>query len=113
MTTEHTPEKWTVAGYDKLNGVPVLVVQAIERQPGNNSIEAFCPGPNAAANAHRIVACVNACEGLNPEAVPGLLEALQAISGMTVRKDTNHKQLSALCMAVAEIAIAQATESGQ
>jgi len=36
---------------------------------------AFCfPG-----NAARIVACVNACEGINPEAVPDLLEALRRI----------------------------------
>ena len=32
------------------------------------------------ANAERIVACVNACEGINPEAVPVLLEALQEIA---------------------------------
>lgn len=30
-------------------------------------------------NARRIVACVNACEGMNPEAVPELLEALMAV----------------------------------
>lgn len=29
----------------------------------------------AEANAARIVACVNACEGINPEAVPMLVEA--------------------------------------
>ena len=34
---------------------------------------------NAQANAERIVACVNACEGINPEAVPDLLEALKGI----------------------------------
>ena len=30
------------------------------------------------ANARRIVACVNACEGINPEAVPDLLTVLRA-----------------------------------
>jgi hypothetical protein len=29
------------------------------------------------ANADRIVACVNACEGINPEAVPDLVAALE------------------------------------
>ena len=29
------------------------------------------------ANARRIVACVNACEGINPEAVPDLLAACE------------------------------------
>ena len=32
------------------------------------------------ANARRIVACVNGCEGINPEAVPDLLEALKTIA---------------------------------
>ena len=32
-----------------------------------------------AANAHRLVACWNACEGLNPEAVPGLLAACKGL----------------------------------
>lgn len=31
------------------------------------------------ANARRIVACVNACQGLNPEAVPDLLAACKAL----------------------------------
>lgn len=31
------------------------------------------------ANAARIVACVNACAGINPEAVPDLLTAAEAI----------------------------------
>jgi hypothetical protein len=33
--------------------------------------------PNIKANANRIVACVNACEGVNPEAIPELLEVLR------------------------------------
>ena len=32
-----------------------------------------------AANADRIVACVNACEGINPKAIPDLLAALEAV----------------------------------
>ena len=31
-------------------------------------------------HARRIVACVNACEGINPEAVPELVDALRRIS---------------------------------
>jgi len=31
------------------------------------------------ANAERLVACWNACEGINPEAVPDLLEALEGL----------------------------------
>ena len=36
------------------------------------------------ANASRIVDCVNACEGLNPAAVPDLLEALHGFIGSTI-----------------------------
>jgi hypothetical protein len=32
------------------------------------------------ANAERLVACVNACAGINPEAVPDLLAALEAVT---------------------------------
>lgn len=37
------------------------------------------PDSKTVANAARIVACVNACKGINPEAVPDLLAALQAV----------------------------------
>ena len=35
------------------------------------------------AHAHLIVDCVNACEGINPEAVPELMEALRGVLGIT------------------------------
>ena len=34
-------------------------------------------GPNKEANGKRLRDCWNACEGINPEAVPALLEALK------------------------------------
>lgn len=39
--------------------------------------EALCYGAIADSDADAIVARVNACEGINPEAVPELREALQ------------------------------------
>lgn len=39
------------------------------------------------ANAERIVTCVNACAGINPEAVKDLLEALKVITDV-IRKRT-------------------------
>ena len=33
----------------------------------------------AEANAERIVACINACEGINPAAVPDLLAACELV----------------------------------
>ena len=41
------------------------------------------------ANAHRIVACVNACKGINPEAVPDLLEALKMLYNDCMASDFN------------------------
>ena len=34
--------------------------------------------PGVAADAEHLIACWNACEGINPEAVPELLKALRA-----------------------------------
>ncbi len=36
-------------------------------------------------NAERIVACVNACEGINPEAVPELLKAAKTVHDLLVK----------------------------
>ena len=80
--TKHTPEPWTTNGARKASNF--------------GQYEAFITGPEVArvatvqggnvdtresteANAARIVACVNACAGLNPEAVPGLVKALKRI----------------------------------
>ena len=66
MKTQHTPEPWMVEGSNvwQENGLDV-----------DQSSIATTHGPNAEAIAQRIVACVNACRGINPEAVPDLLKA--------------------------------------
>ena len=70
----HTPEPWDAY----LDGSDSDV-----RANGGETV--ICPmapytgspfGKEAEANAKRIAACVNACKGINPEAVPELLEAL-------------------------------------
>ncbi len=43
-------------------------------------------------------------------AAPQLLAALEAIANMRVNEDTDHAQLSALCIATARAAIKAATE---
>lgn len=68
---KHTPGPW----------------EAFEKAEGGYSIESYVESGAWATVAHaldpnnaaRIVACVNACEGISPEAVPNLLEALEAI----------------------------------
>lgn len=37
------------------------------------------------SNARRIVACVNACEGINPDAVPELLDAAEILAGLEAK----------------------------
>lgn len=66
---------------------------------------------NARANAERIIACVNACQGVkNPAATPDLLRALQHcadfISGVSSTTDADKAEV----LAIAREAIAKASE---
>lgn len=59
------------------------------------------------ANAARIVACVNACEGINPGAVPDLLAALKSCLPDLAHYASNHgpgpdKRLDAARAAIAK-----------
>ena len=60
------------------------------------------------ANAERIVACVNACEGINPEAVPEMLEALKKIAEANIDSHGGHAYVHSLVIAIAEQAIVKA-----
>ena len=71
----HTPEPWgftdhgqNIDGDDWYSINRGSIDIAYERWSQNDE-------PTRRANALRIVACVNACEGINPEAVPELLKA--------------------------------------
>jgi hypothetical protein len=59
--------------------------------------------PNVSANTRRIVECVNACEGINPQAVPDLLVALERLCR------THRAQLYPKEFAEARAALAKAT----
>ena len=83
MTTKHTPGPWIVykpteyqEGHWRIGQDTITVKQpyvaALRPMPSKNLHQVL------KANADRIVACVNACEGINPEAVPMMLEALKA-----------------------------------
>lgn len=72
QTPTHTPEPWSTNG------------RIIESEDGEPIVKLLRPVgiihiPEAEANARRIVSCVNACKGINPEAVPQLVEALSEI----------------------------------
>jgi len=71
-THKHTPEPWQALdeiligpGHD-----PVFIASF-------NTDPYWQPyGADGVENAARVAACVNACAGINPEAVPDLLDAL-------------------------------------
>jgi len=69
------------------------------------------------ANAQRIVACVNACKGIDPEAVPDLLDALEMARqfvrngieyGYIVMPDNDTSDPAHKTLPVIEVAIAKA-----
>jgi hypothetical protein len=68
MMEKHTPEPWTARKNTHDNGE--WVVQAKPEAVADVETE---------ADARRIAACVNACAGINPEAVPDLVRSLKWI----------------------------------
>ncbi len=83
---KHTPGPWKYDTTEKhyrrntirKNGIPIARVLDIKE---GSQFDALWPQPKTTrANGDRIVACINACEGINPEAVPVLLEALERLS---------------------------------
>jgi len=77
---EHTSEPWDVQNKGILGTGSARheVVQGVNRD-GSKNLPRITRMPDLSyssyANAKRIVACVNACAGINPEAVPDLLAA--------------------------------------
>ena len=69
------PHDWTILGdtHEEFGdeadiGGSILVSTVVAKVLGNATA-----GGIPEANARRIVACVNACDGLNPEALPALI----------------------------------------
>lgn len=72
---KHTKEPWDVSNQCRHVGKRALNGSLNEIA----SLETCCYRESLNANARRIVACVNGCEGINPEAVKGMLEALRLV----------------------------------
>jgi len=115
MTTSgHTPEPWAVT---ILDGVPFI------RFMDSEGVHIKIAGPitgrwwygqadkdrtaESIANAERIVACVNGCAGLNPEAVPELLAACRMVVMAQQRRTRTAEEQE--IMDAARAAIAKAT----
>lgn len=127
MTAQHTKEPW-VAGYG--NGVTGPKTPSAHGPTCEDSIRqdrdaepepyftiiskgketvAIIPGEvgEREATRDRIVACVNACEGINPEAVPDLLANLFDIANIAVGSQSAGTKLDKI-RTWAEAAIAKA-----
>jgi len=101
MTAKHTPEPWKTYQEDS-DSVHVLSddygrIVTLHRAPYDPT--------DVAANAKHIVSCVNNCQGINPEAVPDLLEVLKRIMPYLI-----NGEIPVLLERHARAAIARATE---
>lgn len=67
----HTPAPWETSAVVTADRTDWDVCEA----NGGDMLADLQGCPNAEANAHRIVSCVNACEGINPEGIPALLQS--------------------------------------
>jgi len=76
MTTTHTPGPWYIARRLGPASAPIVLMVALD-PIGTSEADYAAARGEIDANAARIVACVNACAGINPEAVPKMLEALK------------------------------------
>jgi hypothetical protein len=77
MDAKCTPGPWKVHSEN-----PNIVNMQAPAKRGGGYMYAACGGSDIlgnAANAARIVACVNGCEGLNPAAYREVLDALEGI----------------------------------
>jgi len=104
MEKNHTAEPWSVGTWADKVGVWGKAGDCI----------AVCDGCSLGdanpSNAARIVTCVNACAGINPNAVPGLVAALEQLvkeveaiieDGTLPPKANNHDSMIAARAALA------------
>lgn len=99
MNTKHTAGKWCAEGtgiYSDRDAATLVIADC-----WSGRTLSYAEGR---ANAAHIVACVAACEGINPAAVPSMLEALEGLLADKYLAD----QINAGRMAQARAAIALA-----
>ncbi|WP_066281919.1 hypothetical protein [Blastomonas sp. CCH1-A6] len=87
--TAHTPGPWAVVNGSLISSNLDSEGQEIDRPVGNQGIYvAQTKGPDSNPNAARIVACVNACEGIaNPDVVPEAIAALRGVRWRSADRD--------------------------
>ena len=99
MKAKHTPGLCLV----DLEGIPS--VQIGEETWGLKGMD---PDEYTEGNAKRLAGCWNACKGINPEAVPDLLEALEEAEamfsglGIGIANEHNQKTLGKIRTAISK-----------
>jgi hypothetical protein len=106
MKTKHTQEPWKIgnvqeyqsdryaknAEWARIRGTDGSLIAKIEsvhprgeRKSSDFDVES--------GNAARIVSCVNSCAGINPEAVPDLVEALKGLCNVALHPLSTKAQI--------------------
>lgn len=104
--------KYTLEPWRKGNGCSIVADNPAPGIGGSDNVECYgghliCESINE-VNADRVLACVNACAGINPEAVPDLLFALiQCNEVLTKALNDSHVHQTAR----AAIALARRTQT--
>lgn len=100
----HTPEPWTIGTGSHVCGAWSSMIRIESTEDFHNNGHDYADGGSsrsytnvvcgtsghsetALANMRRIVACVNGCAGINPEAVPELVEACEAFLASVASAD--------------------------
>lgn len=88
-TVKHTPEPWIAERYrEDMDGLTDCGIVSTPRPGHGYSVfraPRYAKRQQWEADSARAVACVNACEGINPEAVPELLRALKGLRDQQFR----------------------------
>jgi len=84
MTTQHTPEPWKSSEKSYLSSDFRYSIYQPDGKQVHDGIRACF---RKEADRNRAIACVNACEGINPEAVPIMVNILETMK----KKADEHK----------------------
>ncbi len=115
---KHTPEPWNVMfNYDNNINEEAPGRHTIRSKDGWNIARIWenIGNSDSSANARRIVSCVNACAGINPEAVPDLVKALLGLIDACTPSDSDRgsvKRPTLEALESARAALLKATGKG-
>ncbi len=112
MKTQHTPESWALCKY-KVN---IIEKQSKDHFCGDHICHFDCDiNDNYEDDIQRIISCVNACQGINPEAVPNIIriatDALPLIKLGAEELDMEYRDEAEELLKQLKTALAQAKEA--